>query len=158
MITNECEEACTEMGFPDSLYRGFTQDVIQSDGTLGANAFDFREFDNRGVEECSINWADDERSLLLIALQEKDGRKQFKFGACRIQRDEIDHMRGLAAAMASGFDFERRPVEGNPYHGNLLCKTGLSNASKRRLCGMLAMLYDEVYTRDQLDEMCADTA
>ncbi len=156
-MTNDCTGTQAKDKFPDSLYRGFTQPTIQSDGSLGGNAFEFKEFDNRGIEECSINWDDDEGSLLLIASQAKDdGRRQFRFGACRIPRSEIDHMRGLTTAMAFDFSYERRPVEGNHYHGNLLCKTGLSTASKKALCGMLAMLNDRIYTRDELDRVCSD--
>ena len=150
-----CPESTNVSDYPDSVYRGFTQQAIQADGTVGGNAFDFKEFESRGIEECSINWSDDEGALLQIASQEKDdGRKQFKYGACRIPRAELDHSRGFAAAMTCGLDYERRPVEGNPYHGNLLCKTGLTSASKRALCGMLAMLFDEVYTREDLDRLC----
>ena len=157
MITDERLGTESEAAFPGSLYRGFTQQAVQADGALGGNAFDFKEFDNRGVQECSINWNDDSGSLLQIASQAKDdGRKQFKFGACRIPRAELDHIRGLASAMAFDFSYERRPVEGNSYHGNLLCKTGITTASKKALCGMLAMLYDELYTRDDLDRICAD--
>lgn len=153
----ECLGYGSNSEYPDCLYRGFTQQTVLPDGTLGGNAFDFKEFDNRGIEECSINWGDDEGALRQIAMQERDnGKKQFKFGACRIPRAEIDHIRGLAAAMARGFDYERRPVEGNLYHGNLLCKTSLSGANKRALCGMLAMLYDELYTRADLDQLCCE--
>ena len=152
-------ETTTKTRFPDSAYRGFTQQAVQSDGTLGGNAFDFKEFDNRGIEECSISWGDSDDALLQIAAQEKDdGRRQFRFGACRIPRVELDHIKGLTAAMAFDFGYERSPLEGNPYHGNLLCKTGLSATSKRTLCGMLAMLYDELYTREDLDRLCDGSA
>ena len=158
-MATENLEATEHDEFPDSVYRGFTQQAVQSDGTLASNAFDFKEFDNRGIEECSINWNDNKGALLQIASQEKDeGRKQFRFGACRIPRAELDHMRGFASAIAFEFGYERRPVEGNGYHGNLLCKTGLNNASKRTLCGMLAMIYDELYSREDLDRVCAEVS
>lgn len=145
--------------FPGSAYRGFTQRVVQPDGTIMANAFDFKEFDNRGVEECSINWNDDAGALMQLASQEKDdGSKQFKFGACRIPRSSFDYARSLASATAFEFGYERRPIDGNDYHGNLLCKTGLNKASKRMLCGMLAMMYDELYSREDLDRICSGEA
>lgn len=155
-MTNTCLETNTAAGFPNSIYRGFTQQAVQADGSLGGNAFDFKEFDGRDAEECSINWNDDDGALLQIASQEKEsGAKQFRFGACRIPRAELDHIRGLTQAMAFDFSYERRPVEGNDYHGNLLCKIGLTTASKRTLCGMLAMLHDRLYTRAELDQICS---
>lgn len=142
--------------FPSSFFRGFTIPVIQDDGMLSASAFDFKEFDGRGMQECSVNWNDDAGSLLQIAAQEKgNGQKQFKFGACRIPRAEIDRARVLVAAMTAELSYERKPVEGNPYHGNLLCKTELSPSGKKALCGMLAMSYDLLYTREELDQICS---
>lgn len=149
-------EAELEKTFPSSLFRGFTVSAIQDDGMLSASAFEFKEFDGRGIQECSVNWNDDAGSLLQIAAQKKEnGQKQFKYGACQISRAVIDRMSGLAAAIAAGFNYERKPVEGNPYHGNLLCKTELSRSGKKALCGMLAMSYDRLYTREQLDQICS---
>lgn len=154
-MSNANTEVQPAIEYPDSMYRGFTQQAIQLDGTIAGSAFDFKEYDNRGVEECSINWGDDDGALLQLAAQTKiDGRRQFKFGACRISRSELDHMRGLVAAIKLDLRYERSPVEENQYHGNLLCKTGAPNASKKALCGMLAMLSDRIYTREELDSMC----
>lgn len=158
------------MGYPiEGIYRGISSsDSFLPGGEVSAAAFQFKINCNRldNLEECSINWADDERSLVNIAKQKSnkagDLVKQFKFGACSICLDRLDELKNKYPTI---FSYERAPVyesvdgnEQNPYHGNLLINLSSSDipkVTKRHISSVLAFITEKVMIREDLDSLIA---
>jgi len=118
------------MDYPDKFIRGISsRDFVDEDGRVLASIFQFLDTNRAdGFYESSINWYDDEDALLLILEQRKEKDKteyQFKYGAAIIGREEADRIISNPS-YKSIFAYERSPIEGNKYHGNLLRK-GKSN-------------------------------
>jgi hypothetical protein len=113
------------MGFPDKYIRGISSmEYIDEEGRVSAEIFQFSNKRNDGFYESSINWYDEEAALHLILEKLKDdgsGNVQFKFGAAVCNRCDADHIIAKPA-YSSVFNYERAPIDGNKYHGNLLRK------------------------------------
>lgn len=114
------------MEYPDKFIRGISStDFIDEDGRASAALFQFLDMGREDeFYEASINWYDDEEALLLILEQrkEKDDKEiQFKGGAAIIDRIEADRIMNNPLYKLI-FSYERFPIDGNPYHGNLLRK------------------------------------
>jgi len=148
------------MEYPDSAYRGFSASdcICQYDGhpIISDAAFQFdRPRDCDGLSECSINWNDDDESLVDIARRTKKatGEHQFKAGAGLLSKSLLNN---LKVKYLPFFDYERRDVDGtNRYHGNLLINEGNPKPPpflKRRLQGELAQ-NAEYLTREELDQV-----
>ncbi len=94
---------------------------------------------NDSFEEASINWNDDEYALRLLLHQrsEKKNDVQFKFGYSELNLGDL--LLAMKPYMhQSHFSYERKPIMGNPYHGNLLIKKQISNNAKRMIRDALA--------------------
>jgi hypothetical protein len=117
------------MAFPDRFIRGISdKNSIDTDGVVSNSAIQFKETAREdGFSEASINWYDDEDSLRLIMEQRKEDQTyQFKVGAIIIDRSEADRIIDTPVYKTL-FAYERSPIEGNVYHGNLLCKSNTKN-------------------------------
>lgn len=132
---------------PEGAYRGITSSGCFTDEEqtiVSIDAFLFSdEHRDDGAEECSINWIDDDGSLVRLARQTKpdpdDPTRRiphFQGGACSLPLSELDFIKRSCAGY---FSYERRPVQAedsddgleNPYHGNLLLTTTGSKQAKR---------------------------
>jgi hypothetical protein len=114
------------MNYPDKFIRGISsEDYVDTAGRASAALFQFID-SNRSDDysESSINWYDDEGALALIMEQRKEKDEtqyQFKCGAAIIEKKDADRIMTLPAYQ-SVFGYERSPIAGNKYHGNLLRK------------------------------------
>jgi hypothetical protein len=114
------------MDYPDCFIRGISSaDYVDEDGRVSAALFQFSDM-GRVDEfyEASINWYDDEGALLHVMEQRKEKEPQefqFKRGAAIIARSEADRII-KNHLYQTVFAYERSPIEGNNYHGNLLRK------------------------------------
>lgn len=139
------------MNYPEKLIRGIaSNDYIDSEGRLSSAAFQFEASRNHEkTDEASITWYDNEEALNIAWNQKSSFREgiQFKAGVAILSRKMLDVVIHRPNVM-NALDYERRPTQDNPYHGNLLMKQGLSNGIKRSIIGALAMMsVDEIIRR-----------
>lgn len=130
-----------DQGFPEEFWRGLANVDFISQGYVLAAAFQFDD-DVRedNYRELSINWNDDDGSLEKILTRTKaNGKLQFSGGAAKLSlsmakmvlKSFIDNRQ---------FDYERRPVEGNDYHGNLLVSADLPKQLRSQISNGLALV------------------
>lgn len=127
------------MDYPEKFIRGISNsDFIDKEGRASAALFQFLDM-KRADEfyESSINWYDDEEALQHIMNQRKEKEEtkfQFKCGAAIIARSEADRI--IANPLYKDiFAYERFPIAGNQYHGNLLRK---DNVIKKPIQNVIA--------------------
>lgn len=129
---------------PDSFYRGFSHvGCFCREGYVTSEGFIFElakgVLRNDTFEEASINWNDDEFALRLLLRQrsEKKNDIQFKYGYSELNLGGV--FLAMKPYMHQGhFSYERNPIMGNPYHGNLLIEKSLSSQAKRMIRDVLA--------------------
>lgn len=138
------------MAHPNNFLRGIPNDsYLIEDGSIGAHLFHFEEAHSRedGWIEQSINWEDDDSVLGLTLNQRKeDGEIQFKAGAVRIPRDEIDRL-SRQPTVNGIISYERKPLDNNPYHGNLLLRSGIPKPTMKKIAASIAIVVSEIIRR-----------
>jgi hypothetical protein len=89
--------------------------------------------------ETSINWCDDVDGAKLNLQEKRDaaGLPHFKGGVVNIPRIELERIQKQYGG-AQYFAFERRCVDENPFHGNLLFWRNLTKTQKFTMCGALS--------------------
>lgn len=130
------------------------KDCFTQEMNVAPGAFQFGDF--RGDREddfleASINWEDDENAVELLLNQKKDGtgERMFKYGYARLQLS-IVRMTLKSLIQKSYLDFERKPLENNPYHGNLLIPAKIKKQEKLMIQSNLAALANnEFYSISQ---------
>ena len=142
------------MDYPNSMIKGIANDsFIDDDGSPSASLFSFqpREHIQRpdGYLEESINWYDDEGALTHILEQLKeDGDPKFKIGCAILLKEDIDQIR-RRPFVQSYLEYERRPIDENPYHGNLLLSDKVAKSVKRKISATIALFgVSEVIQRE----------
>jgi hypothetical protein len=97
----------------------------------------FRPHDDQNPEngfyEISINWEDDDavESFTLRELKD-DGSYRYKGGVARVSLERINQMQ-QEPAWNGAVDYNRDPIEGNNYHGNLfLDENKLQNKNNKK--------------------------
>lgn len=139
-LPNECIRGISN---PDCLVR--VQGRFFADTTL----FCFHESCSQGdgwVKE-SVNWRDDENVVGFMFAQKKDGEPQFKGGIAIIPLSELDRIKKRFPDDGH-FDYERDPIDVNPYHGNLLLSKNIGKPLKNMVRAALALAAD-IYTREE---------
>ena len=130
------------MDYPNEFIRG----VLNDDDMIGEypDASLFKKFDivdgrDDGYSELSINWNDCEEALLHILEQRKEnGSLQYSSGAAIFSRIELDRLCKKNTLARNNLSYERREVEGNIYHGNLLLRKELTEKKERKKRDMIA--------------------
>ena len=128
------------VAYPNKLLRGVSADGIDSEGRATAQLFRFHPSNDRhNLEEASINWYDNDEAMTILMVQKKEGTdvNQFPFGVAVMSRERLDEVIRRSSGELS---YERAPIVGNQYHGNILQKSGLQSARKRMLAANLAMM------------------
>ena len=126
--------------FPDDFWRGIPNKGFVSNGHVLPDAFAFdKEEREDGFRELSINWNDCEESLRIALDQKKDnGKKQFGGGVANLKLSLVELI--LSEYIKQGlFSYERREIEGNPYHGNLLVASSLEKQRRSLISNGLAL-------------------
>ena len=126
--------------YPDSFYRGISKRCMQ-DGFLLPESFQIDGGRDDGFGEISITWNDETAAFDVIASQKNDrtGCFQFDAGISRIEIKVFEEQM-KPQIMVKNVDYERRPTEGNKYHGNILVKDSLSRGLKNMLRAQFALM------------------
>ena len=133
------------MSYPDKLLRGISGNYITKDGILDGEAFQLDSAREDGFCEISITWFDGPEALTILMRQisSRTNKIQFKNGAAEIDRNDLDYYM-KPHIIANHFNYERKPTEDNPYHGNILVLDSLDIGMKRLIKQRLAFLGNTV--------------
>lgn len=136
-------------GYPNLFIRGISEkEYIDEQGRVSGSAFQFLQTEREdGFSECSINWFDEKEALNLIKGQLKTAEpKRYQFHcAVVVPVSEADRIRANPL-YRDVFTYERQPLAGNQYHGNLLKKDALIKKQHfRTIQGLLAFVSKPVY-------------
>ena len=138
------------MDFPARCLRGIpntSQEFLYPDGTVTPAVFQFMDRDEEWMD-LSINWEDDNgASETLLNQTKQDGEIQFKAGYAIIPREEIDHY-SRQPAILGALSYDRKPLDNNIYHGNILLLRNIPKLKKRTVQAVLASIVSEVVPRE----------
>ena len=141
------------MAYPDTLLRGLiTPGSVTSERYVTAEAFQFQDFRKNSSDnynEQSINWEDSDEAVDVLLRQKKEGSEdpQFKIGFARMSFSRIKDVLKPHISDKT-YSFERKPVDGNPYHGNLLADAKLPRQIVKNIQHSLATIATaDVYLR-----------
>jgi hypothetical protein len=126
------------------------EQLVDAEGRVHSAAFHFSLEQERtdGCWEASINWEDHETVIQFTLSQtNRDGNPQFKCVVV-LARAKIDWYRENSSARGL-LSYERQPLEGNPFHGNLLLKDRLEKRFRNQIAGALATLASAAIRRVQ---------
>lgn len=131
--------------FPECFLRGFnTPDCFTKEQNIAIGAFQFGNHTderNDNYHEASINWEDDEGSVKTLLEQKKDNTNElmFKYGYARLPLNLVKMT--LKSLMSKDYlNFERKPLENNPYHGNILIPGDINKQEKSMIQNNLAAI------------------
>ena len=139
--------------YPDSFFRGIASKRFIVNGHILPDAFQFDEVGrDDDFRELSINWNDCGEALELAIKQRKsNGDVQFTGGV--VELDLVLVKTVLAPYIKEGtFSYERREVDGNPYHGNLLVSKALTKQQRSVISGTLGLLAETKPTYPPYEE------
>ena len=142
------------MNYPEKFLRGIaSESFIDSEGRLLLGAFQFQPSPERGdgFDEVSINWLDNEESFNIAWNQKKKNDTdtyQFKAGVAILSRICLDSMI-LRPNMMGALQYERLPIDGNPYHGNLLRKVGLDKQIQSMVSSAITLCVEKIVPRNE---------
>jgi len=135
------------MDYPPTCIKGVPNVTFLNDeGCVGMQLFLFDGSGDRGDGwlESSVNWRDDEEAVAVTLRQRKaDGQIQFRIGAALLPRDEIEQLR-RRPLLVGLLEYERRPLDDNPYHGNILVRAGTSKPTRNLIASGLALAVTEI--------------
>lgn len=141
------------MDFPDRCIRGIpNKSFTIEDGSIGSHLFHFEDDHARddGWIEQSVNWEDNKSVVEFTLNQTKEtGEIQFKAGVVLIPRVEIDRLNRLPTVNGI-ISYERQPLENNPYHGNILLRTGVPKPTMKKIAAGLALAVSEIILQNQV--------
>ena len=139
------------MSFPDRCIKGIPNNQYLINGRVAPGLFSFDPQHARedGWIEESINWEDDHLAIGFTLNQRKsNGEKQFQAGVAIVPRHEIDSL-NKRPAVGGILSYERKCLENNPYHGNILLQTDVSKQVRRMIQAGLALLVSQIIPQDQ---------
>ena len=133
------------MDYPDNCIRGLSKGCeITVEGFAPEHAFYFDNVQRKdGWDEQSINWEDDE-SVIRFTLNQKKENGDIKYvnGVAVISRYNIDR---LIDRMAKGLlRYERKRIDGNRYHGNILLKSGTSKKAMKIIAAGISLSVEKI--------------
>jgi len=126
--------------YPADFWRGISNKDFVSNGYVLPGAFQFDE-DVRedGYRELSINWNDCDEALTIAQNQRKvNGKLQFRVGIANLNLSLVELILSEYIKQEQ-FSYERREIEGNPYHGNLLVEHTLDKKIRSLISSGLAL-------------------
>jgi hypothetical protein len=130
------------MSYPDNFLRGISDKNLVSDGAILAAAFYFTKQSTMDQWEQSICWEDDESVIPLMKSQQRNSEIQFKAGIARIPTNSINYINALPRYRRL-LIYERKELEGNPYHGNLLLDKDTSQHKMRLIAAVIAVHFSD---------------
>lgn len=129
--------------YPDTYFRGISNKDFVVENRVVADAFQFdKEARKDGLKELSINWNDADDALTTMLNQRKsNGKLQFSVGAAKLDLNKTKQTLS-AYIKRSEFDYERSPIDGNQFHGNLLIKASIDKKIRQIVSNSLALIAD----------------
>ena len=129
--------------YPNNLLRGISSlEFISKNNIVLAGAFQFsKNVRDDLFRELSIIWMDNEAKAFEIAFNQRksDNKIQFCGGVAILELDQIKHL--LKKFIDSKqFCYERRPLDNNEYHGNLLLSNQIEKQEEKLICNGLALI------------------
>lgn len=133
------------MDYPDNCIRGLSKgSEITVEGFVPENAFYFSNVQREdGWDEQSINWEDDD-SVIRFTLNQKKENGDIKYvnGVAVIYRYKIDR---LIERISKGLlGYERKRIEGNHFHGNILLKSGTSKKTMKIIAAGISLAVEKI--------------
>ena len=140
-----------EEKYPSDFFRGIpTKDYVYVSPDIGdmkavkSDAFQFDVLRDDGYREMSINWNDDSNSIKLLFDQKRDnGKYHFQAGAVKIDLASVKQL-FKQFIDSKEFAYERKKLEDNPYHGNLLAKDTTPKETRKKLMYGLSLIAEPV--------------
>ena len=123
---------------PEKYIRGILNSSHICDGYLTQQIFLFSPSNhNAGHNESSINWCDDEKTIDFSLQQKKEtGEPLFGHGVAIL---DTTALKKCITQYRNEINCERYPIEGNPYHGNLLISTSISKQIRNIILAQLLL-------------------
>lgn len=139
---------------PENFLRGFNiRECFTNEKNVAPAAFQFGNHTderNDNFHEASVNWEDDAGAVTTLLEQKKGGteEKMFKFGYARLPLKLVKVT--LNSLIEKEYlDFERKPLENNPYHGNILIEGNIKKPEKGMIQNILAAIANnDAYPRN----------
>lgn len=140
-----------EEKYPSDFFRGIpTKDYVYVSPDIGnmkavkSDAFQFDVLRDDGYREMSINWNDDSNSIKLLFDQKRDnGKYHFQAGAVKIDLASVKQL-FKQFIDSKEFAYERKKLDDNPYHGNLLAKDTAPKETRKKLMYGLSLIAESV--------------
>lgn len=130
---------------PENFLRGFnTKDCFTKEQNVAIGAFQFgnhTEDRNDNFHEASVNWEDDDNSVITLLALKKEGSDEpmFNYGYARLSLNLVKVT--LKSLIEKNYlTFERKPLPNNPYHGNILIPGDISRPEKTMIQNNLAAI------------------
>ncbi|MDL2273292.1 hypothetical protein LJC34_01895 [Oscillospiraceae bacterium OttesenSCG-928-G22] len=127
--------------YPKCFFRGISNKDFIQEGQVVASAFQFDDSNERNDEykELSINWEDDDASLEVLLMQKKEnGKIQFAAGAAKVELQRVKMILSQYIEQNT-FSYERKELDNNPYHGNLLLSKSVNKQIRSLVSSGLAL-------------------
>ena len=133
----------SEISYPSECLRGIPSDIsIEEAEKIDRKIFRFTENKERPEElgkykEMSVTWNDSDEAVRIISQQQSERRDGFQFplGFVVIKRSTLDILKRDEAVKLR---YERYPIEGNEYHGNILISSEATKTVRRQAAAELA--------------------
>lgn len=131
------------MKSPNNCLKGIpNNDFLQYDSFVRSHLFYFKGPEDARADgwiEQSVNWEDDELAIDFTLNQKKDdGKVQFEAGIAVVPTEEIKRL-SKSPPLKDRFSYERKSVETNKYHGNLLLINDTPKVVMKQLAAALAL-------------------
>jgi len=132
------------MSFPEFCLRGIrVKNWVLDDQKVAPMAFEpivkNPTIRDDGLLETSISWEDNEEVLDFCFTNFKNN---FEFGAVRLSTIKLDFI--ISGADKGHLLYERRPVDDNNHHGNILFYEGIPTRSRRLIESSLSFFSSKV--------------
>lgn len=130
---------CVKKELPNELLRGLPAKDWIFEGLVTTAAFSFTGKEINGYNELSINWNDDEGALPELLNRVDDDKINFSAGVAHIELKTMKLI--LKDHIAVGnFKIRRDVVDPtNPYHGEIMLKSGIPKRFKKLIENGLAL-------------------
>jgi len=122
--------------YPSEFARGILNSNYLLDEKPDANLFSGFEASNRsdGYAELSINWVDNENAIAMLKDQKKkeSEQSQYSCGVGLFSTKELERLCQQNLYCKDSLSYERKPIEGNEFHGNLLLLEEINLNKKKK--------------------------
>ena len=142
------------MSYPDNFLRGVSNRELLTPAlevSAGVFHFDLSKTNNGWLEQ-SICWEDDGSVVDLMLNQRKEGEIRFKAGVVRVPLSCVHYINRLRQTQEL-LSYERKELNENAYHGNLLLKKDTHKITRSKVAATLANHVIDVISREQISDL-----